>query len=98
MNFLIMVVLLAYSLGPIFDFAKYSKQACLRLSPCLELQKQPLEVGERRHTKGPGEDTNTFEQMRVSFEELVFIFENLLKTSRRNLKQGMDKWCFMNRS
>jgi len=73
-------------LGPIFDFAKYLIQVCLSFSPYLELYKKPLEVGERRHTKGPGEDTNTFEQMRVSFEELVFIFENLLKTSGCNLK------------
>ena len=42
MHFLIMVVWLAYSLGPIFDFAKYSEQACLGFSPCLELHKQPF--------------------------------------------------------
>ena len=30
MNFSIMVVWLVYSLGPIFDFAKYLRQVCLR--------------------------------------------------------------------
>ena len=66
--------------------------------PTLSSTKKPLEVGERRHTKGLGEDTNTFERMRVSFEELVFLFRKLLKTSGHNLKQGMGKWCSMKRS
>ena len=66
--------------------------------PTLSSTKKPLEVGERRRTKGLGEDTNTFERMRVSFEELFFIFQKLLKTSGRNLEQGMGKWCSMKRS
>ena len=37
----IMVVWLAYSLGPIFNFAKYLIQACLSFSPYLELYKKP---------------------------------------------------------
>ena len=48
--------------------------------PTLSSTKKPLEVGERRRTKSLGEDTNTFERMRVSFEELVFIFENFWKS------------------
>ena len=40
MHFLIMVVWLAYSLGPIFDFAKYLRQVCLSFSPYLELHQK----------------------------------------------------------
>ena len=79
MHFSVMVVWLAYSLGPIFDFAKYLRQVYLSFFPTLSSIKRPLEVGERRRTKGLGEDTNIFERRRVSFEELVFIFENFWK-------------------
>ena len=73
---------------------KYALVFLLTLSSTKKL----LEVGERRRTKGLGEYTNTSERMRVSFEELVFIFRKLLKTSGRNLEQGVGKWCSMKRS
>ena len=90
MHFSIMIVWLAYSLGPIFNFVKYLRQVCLSFSPTLSSTK--------KRTKGLGEDTNTFEWMRVSFEELVFIFRKLLKTSGCNIEQRMGKWCSMKRS
>jgi hypothetical protein len=49
-------------LGPIFGFAKYLKQICLSFYPYLELHKSLLEVGEKRCTKGLGEDTNTLSE------------------------------------
>ena len=72
-HFSIMIVWLAYSLGPIFNFVKYLRQVCLSFSPTLSSTK--------KRTKGLGEDTNTFEWMRVSSEELVFISENFWKPS-----------------
>ena len=51
-----------------------------QMSP--RMDQKALEVGERRHTKGLGEDTNTFERMRVSFEELVFIFSKICENLR----------------
>ena len=54
--------MICYSLGPIFDFAKYLKQVCLSFSLYLKLHKSILEVGDRRHTKDLGEDTNTLSE------------------------------------
>ena len=53
MHFSIMVVWLAYSLGSIFDIAKYLKQVCLSFLPALSSTNSLLEVGEIRHTKRP---------------------------------------------
>ena len=87
-----------FSLGPIFDFAKYLRQVCLSFSPYLELHQKAFRSRRKKAYKGLGEDTNTSDRMRVSFEELVFIFRKLLKTSGCNLEQGMGKWCSMKRS
>ena len=65
--------------------------------PTLSSTKAFLEVGERRCTKGLGEDINTLSEWEC-YSRNLFLFRKLLGTSRCNLEQGMGKWCFMNHS
>ena len=53
MHFSIMVVWLAYSLGPIFDFAKYLRQVCLSFSPYLELHQKASRSRRKKAYKRP---------------------------------------------
>ena len=53
MHFSIMVVWLVYSLGPIFDFAKYLRQVCLSFSPYLELHQKAFRSMRKKAHKRP---------------------------------------------
>ena len=84
-------------LGPIFFFAKYLRQVCFSFSTYHELHKSLLEVRERRRTKALVRVQTLWANESI-IRGTCFYFENLLKTSRCNLEQGMGKWCFMNHS
>jgi len=98
MHFSIMVVWLAYSLGPIFDFAKYLRQVCLSFSPYLELHQKAFRSRRKKAYKRPWWGYKHFWANESVIRGTCFYFWKLLKTSGRNLEQGMGKWCFMNRS
>ena len=98
MHFSIMVVWLAYSLGPIFDFAKYLRQVCLSFSHYLELHQKAFRSRRKKAYKRPWWAYKHFWANESVIWGNCFYFQKLLKTSGRNLEQGMGKWCFMNRS
>ena len=93
-----MVVWLAYSLGPIFDFAKYLRQVCLSFSPYLDLHQKTFRSRRKKAYKRPWWGYKHFWANESVIRGTCFYFQSLLKTSGCILEQGMGKWCSMKRS